>query len=571
MTPALENHLLQSTVFACLAGVLTLLLRNNEARTRYWVWFVASMKFLVPFSVFVELGHRLAWSSAPMITQPQMAFVVNEISRPFAAANLYATPVAASSLLPEALFAIWMIGCVAVLAYWLARWRRVATILRAGVPLQEGREPSSLHRVDSEDSNIRLVSSSGQIEPGVFGVLRPVLSLPVGVAKYLDDDQLDAILTHEVCHVRRRDNLTAAMHMLVEAAFWFHPLVWWLGARLVEERERACDEEVVRLGRDPEVYAEGILKICRLYLETPLVCVSGVTGADLRKRIEIIMTGRAVRRLNLSKKAILAVAGFTAMALPVIVGIAHTPAILAQTPSSARAPAQFEVASVKRHPTEDSSGGIAPHPGRFDAIGVPLKLLIQIAYGLKDHQVLGGPGWIDSERYDVFAKAADGTNPSRKEMQPMLQALLAERFGLKTHRETRELPAFGLLVAKGGPKLAQHHPKPPGIAGDEHPFSDKGSGPMVSEGHGVLMAQQTNMQGLAYALGVQSGREVIDRTGLGGDFDFTLKWNPEMAEQDPAAVSLFTAIQEQLGLKLESTKAPVDVLVIDGVKRPSAN
>ena len=103
--------------------------------------------------------------------------------------------------------------------------------------------------------------SAELFEPGVFGVFRPVLLLPEGIIEKLTAAQLQAILAHELCHVRRRDNLATAMRMLVEAMFWFHPLVWWMGARLVEERERACDEEVLRKGSDPRTYAEGILKV----------------------------------------------------------------------------------------------------------------------------------------------------------------------------------------------------------------------------------------------------------------------------------------------------------------------
>ena len=104
----------------------------------------------------------------------------------------------------------------------------------------------------------------------------------MGIIERLTPTQLEAVLAHELTHVWRRDNLTAAMHMIVEAVFWFHPLVWWIGARLVEERERACDEEVLRLGNEAQVYAESILKVCQFYIESPLACVSGVTGSDLR-------------------------------------------------------------------------------------------------------------------------------------------------------------------------------------------------------------------------------------------------------------------------------------------------
>ena len=176
--------------------------------------------------------------------------------------------------------------------------------------------------------------------------------------------------------MRRRDNLAAAIHMLVEAIFWFHPLVWWLGARLVEERERACDEEVLKSGREPQVYAEGILTVCRHYLESPLICAAGVTGSNLKRRIEAIMARRIGRELTLSGKLLLAGAGTLALAVPVTVGLLHAPPLVAQTPTAAEAPPTFEVASIK--PSDPGARGMmirfAPG-GRFTAKGATLKSL----------------------------------------------------------------------------------------------------------------------------------------------------------------------------------------------------
>src|SRR5207247_4024707 len=133
---------------------------------------------------------------------------------------------------------------------------------------------------------VEVRSSPGLLEPGVVGLFSPILLLPEGIAERLTPPQLEAVLGHELCHIRRRDNLTSAIHMIVEAVFWFHPMVWWIGARLVEERERACDEAVLSLGSEPHDYAEGILNVCKSYLESPLSCVSGVTGSDLKERIQ---------------------------------------------------------------------------------------------------------------------------------------------------------------------------------------------------------------------------------------------------------------------------------------------
>jgi beta-lactamase regulating signal transducer with metallopeptidase domain len=178
------------------------------------------------------------------------------VTIPAAGAEVAAT--AYRSYASAALF-LWFCGCAAIAACWATRWKRMQELRMRATPL----------RIRSGiASAVPIMSAPGLVEPGVFGVFRPVLLLPAGIAERLNQSQLEAILAHELCHVRRRDNLTAAIHMAVQAAFWFHPLVWWLGARLVDERERACDEEVLRLGNKPQVYAEGILRVCKLYVES---------------------------------------------------------------------------------------------------------------------------------------------------------------------------------------------------------------------------------------------------------------------------------------------------------------
>jgi uncharacterized protein (TIGR03435 family) len=221
----------------------------------------------------------------------------------------------------------------------------------------------------------------------------------------------------------------------------------------------------------------------------------------------------------------------------------------------AQIPKEFEVTSVKPQASGDTRGSIQPSPGAFIANGVPLKLLIEIAYRVKDYQISGGPDWIEIDHYDISARAPAGFIPTGQQMQPMLQALLADRFHLKLHRETRELPAFALVVGKGGPKLTAST------------FADS----RINIGHGIFTGQKIDMAGLADALAMESDRTIVDQTGLSGQFDMTLKWNPDATDQDPSAISLFTAIQEQLGLKLEATKAPVEILVIDSVQKASEN
>jgi hypothetical protein len=306
--------------------------------------------------------------------------------------------------------------------------------------------------------------------------------LPAGISDRLTDPQLESIIAHELCHVRRRDNLAAAVHMLVEAVFWFHPLVWWIAARLVDERERACDEEVLRLGADPQVYAEGILRVCKFYVESPLFCAAGVTGSNLKKRIEAIMMNRIARNLELGKKLLLATVGVAAMVGPVAFGLLHAAQTRAESQAQNAAPAVFAFAdtSIKPNKTgepmagftikEDKPGtGVALSfkPERLAATNITLHRLIQWAYDVQDGQISGGPEWLNTERFDVDAKVNSSTVDELRKLSPdqrraehlrMIRSLLSDRFKLTFHRETKDVPAYVLAVAKGGPKLHEANP-----------------------------------------------------------------------------------------------------------------
>jgi hypothetical protein len=170
------------------------------------------------------------------------------------------------------------------------------------------------------------------LEPGLFGIWRPVILLPEDIDTRLSPAELEAVLLHEACHRDHRDNLLAAVHMLVEALFWFHPLVWWLGARLNHERERACDEAVLASGQAPEVYAESILKVCKLYVHSPLACVAGVSGSDLKERIErIVMSGVALP-LGMVRKMMLAGFAGASLIVPLTASLLMTPLVVAAAP-----------------------------------------------------------------------------------------------------------------------------------------------------------------------------------------------------------------------------------------------
>ncbi len=328
---ALANHLWQSTLFALVIAVFTLALRKNQASLRHHLWLAASLKFLVPFSLLVSLGSHLATLHGSADAQPAFYFVLQTMSQPFHQAQ------DAQSLLrwlPAMVAIVWLAGFVTVTGRWWLRWRSIAATIRGAAPVSHGGVVEILRRAE-KSAGIRLPislrSSETSLEPGIFGIRRPLLLWPTGISQHLLDAHVEAILAHEVQHVRRRDNLAAATHMVVEAIFWFHPLVWWLGARLVEERERACDEAVLRLGNPPEIYAESILKTCEFCVGSPLACVSGVTGADLKQRIVRIMTQRSVNKLGFLKKLLLVAMGTGAIGAPIIAGLIKAPVATAQS------------------------------------------------------------------------------------------------------------------------------------------------------------------------------------------------------------------------------------------------
>ncbi len=255
--------------------------------------------------------------------------------------------------------------------------------------------------------------SPGLLEPGVVGLFRQILLLPAGMVERLAPRQLEAVLAHELSHVRRRDNLLAAIHMIGEALFWFHPLVWWIGARLVEERERACDEAVLSLGNEPHDYAEAILSVCRLYVESPLICVSGVSGSGLKKRVRWIMKNDPCKQLSARKKVFLAASALLALVLPILAGALTQPRLQAQSPAvTAGEHLVFEVASVKLNKSGDLSD-LSPRGGSVRVSGPQLTMenvslwkCIGSAFGIgedKDYAITG-PEWLKSERYDIIAK-----------------------------------------------------------------------------------------------------------------------------------------------------------------------
>jgi len=311
------------------------------------------------------------------------------------------------------------------------------------------------------------------------------------------------------------------------------------------------------------------------------------------------MTERVGRKLDFSRKLFLSAAGLVVVAIAVVFGLLHATQSRAasQAPNAARS-YEYEVTSIKPVKSGSFMVTLMLSPNGLSGKNVTLHELIRVAYGVEDHQISGGPNWLNSDHFEVEAKMDSSTidalhklseDQKRLEREQMLQALLAARFRLTVHRETKELPMYALIVAKNGPKL--HEAKP----GDTYPNGIKGPDGIGRQGlmrteRGRMMGQGLDMPFLAQLLTQQLGRTVLDKTGLTGNYVFTLQFKPDDSQgamfnglasglkspadtpsPDSSGPSIFAALEEQLGLKLESQKGSVEILVIDYVEKPSEN
>lgn len=295
-----------------------------------------------------------------------------------------------------------------------------------------------------------------------------------------------------------------------------------------------------------------------------------------------------------SRKRLLSVSGLLAVAAPVMFGLVNAPQGRSQSPEMADAVlSSFEAASVKLNRSGDIRYSLSlQDPRRFTATNITTKMLIQFAYNVRDFQLSGGPDWINSERYDIDAKISDSLVDEERNLtffqrqdlvRPMLQSLLSDRFGLKVIHETKQLPIYALVVAKSGSKLSQKSLTPSGS-----PTASPRASTLHSTGMSVFTLVGP-VSAFADALSrlPELGRVVLGQTGLKGNYDFLLQWTPtdpterptggdghgpaNAHSSDTSGPSIFTAIQEQLGLKLESREGPVRILVIDHVEKPSEN
>ena len=576
----LLNHLWQSTLVAGAAWlVCRTMLGANSPRVRFGVWLAASVKFLIPFAAIVEVGHRMG--ARPLLTPAQSQQVFDMIrggSSALATAPFHVSPAPQAAIWREdvllmALATLWALGTAVVFFRWLNSWRTIRRAARKAEPAGSFQGIPVLNSQNMRDQ---------RIEPGVFGLWRQSILIPEGMKTRLSEAQFQAVLIHEWNHVQRRDNLTAALQMTAEAIFWFYPVVWMVGRKLIEERELACDQAVLEQS-EAEDYAEGILNVCKLYSNSPLSCVAGVTGADLRTRIKLILKNERPRELGPVRRWALSVALFVAVAGPAVVGFLTAPAAFAQQANSfvglaTSADKKFEVATVKVNDQSNPAWHLGP-PGRgsINILNRPLRGIIVQSFRTQGNMVFGGPDWIQSTNYDIVGKGPD-PNMTNPEVWEMMRSLLIERFHLKYHIENRDMPVFALTVLPSGHKLKL------GENGRcaEDIKAGKNCGDIIVPPFGAAMYNMP-IGALITSIGVRAGRPIVDKTGLTGRYDVNVTWLPDgakleelnlqnvPAEYRPQDMSVFEALEKQAGLKLELQRAAMPVLVIDSVSQPEPN
>jgi uncharacterized protein (TIGR03435 family) len=498
-------------------------------------------------------------------------------------------PTDADRALPRAFLplvvAFWLSGATAfslrLLGGWILAERLRSTMVRE-CPPEWQRVLDRLKSSISVSRPVRLLVSGLVQTPSAIGWLRPIVLMPVGALAGLPSAQIEALLLHELAHIRRHDYPVHILQSVVEAVLFYHPGVWWISGHMRTERELFCDDIAVSIAGDALVYARALAEFdSARFMQPAVVAANGGSVAD-----------RIARLLGQSPTPGRASSG-TAIAFALILLAIGALAVSAQP----AARPQFEVASIKPSSSRRIMN-VRPLPGRLTA-DASLQILAQYAYGVEPFEVVGGPNWLTSERYQIDAKADAAA--SRDQMFLMLQSLLEDRFQLKTHRDTRDLPVFALVPNKGSLKLSP--PKEDvcvdsaadgpaewtgagrtAAPGEVQPSNGRCGSVVVALGPGgaQLKGGKIAMPELVRTLSKMLGRSVIDRTGFIGLFDLQLDFIPDdttpsmppplpNSSASTTRVSIAQALQQQLGLRLQSTKGPVNVIVIDHVEKPSEN
>ena len=605
----LLHFLWQGAALALLGAALLALMRHRSARGRYAL---AALTLAAMIAAPLVTAARLARAEASRPAAiPAGAAHGASVAQPIPAASAVSArpasadaPLEAPRVLPWVV-GLWTAGVVLFTVRLAGGWLRIRRLHRAARAMPPSRWDGAARQVAARLGFTRafaVVDSPAVETPIVIGWLKPVVLLPVAALAAPTPAQVDAILAHELAHVRRHDSLVNLLQTVAETLLFYHPGVWWLSSRIRLEREHCCDDVALQVCDDRVAYATALTELAAWSIGPAPLSLAATGGALLHRVRHVLGLPTRSRRGS-------AGAAFVALAAIVLVVGVFRMVPLAQPlapagsrgaavgPPDVNAATGFELLPrPTAFPTDDPRGvrawdvTVRFASGEMPLVGFSGRSLIRFAYGQSSVPVVDAPAWIDTQSLDLTAIVSNPRDD--EEVRGAVRQALEQQLGLRVHSSTREFPVYALILADGAPGVALRpsaencRPAPPPAAGPVLHQSSEIRAVCGLENtmtgaaaNGVTMAEFVSS--LRYDLAPLSvGREVIDRTGLSGRYDFELRTGflplAALATHLSAARALLgplgfrsvPAALADLGLQLEDTTAPFDVLVVDNVTPP---
>jgi uncharacterized protein (TIGR03435 family) len=599
----------KATVIATLGLLGAWLTRRSRAAVRHSV-LAASFAVLLALPIASTLikPFRIALSASTREWEPLSLFPAPmDATQPATAVDgsvvvASATPRSSGLSPSDVLLAVWIAGAAFFLLRMILGLQQVRALRRFGLPWRDGQSVANRLALDSGIyRRVEVLLHESLPAPVTCGIVRPAIVLPPDAQGWEGED-LNRAIVHELEHVRRFDWASHCLARIACAVYWFHPLVWAAWRHLALEAERSCDDAVLARS-EATAYADQLVGLARRLSAAQTPALAMASRSDLSARVGAVLDSRRAR----GRAGALLVAVACAVAAAVVLTVSPLRMVAAPqsvAPAAVQNIPKWDAVSIKRCTSppvlraEGQGAGAPQSPDRITANCATLERLVEGAYIFwagghlnmlegftTPHE--GFPGWTSSERYTIEAKA-QGSPGQTMMWGPMMQALLADRFHLKVHKETREGRVYILSAAKGGIKMQALQPgtcesrdyvfskdRPPGRANppaNPCPFQNN-----AHHGPNWAFDDWLSMDSLAtFLTGLTQGPDslgapILNKTGLTGAYHVQLQWSDSNAPADASSYpSIFTAAQK-LGLTLEAGKGPRQFLVFDHAERPTEN